>query len=184
MNSAKMFSSLHYAMHFPGEINSDLTGEGNLPQSPPPIYITYLNSTFVSRNSFNILNGHHSTMSVITAAHPSINKNDIGFILERYIRGLRSGELSSHCLLLRLLYGLLYGGNRLRLINTHSRSSLNRLLDRCLLDGLRVELLCRLGGLLNRSILNRCGCFVSSRNYEPSSVRHLCFHALHNRHDG
>jgi len=167
MNSAEVFSRLYYAMQFSGEINSDLTGEGNLPQSPPPVYITYLNTTFVSRNSFNILDGHaHSTMSVITAAHPSINKNDIGFILERYIRGLRSGELSSHCLLLRsgLLYGFLYGGNRLGLVDIHSRSSLNRLLDRCLLDGLRVELLCRLNWLNHGSLLDRCWGFVSARD--------------------
>lgn len=81
MNSAEMFSSLHYAVKFSGEINSDLTGEGNLPQSPPPIYITHHNTTFVSGNSFNIFDGHaHSTMSVITAAHPIISNIAIGFI--------------------------------------------------------------------------------------------------------
>ena len=167
MNSVEVFSSLYYAMQFSSEINSDLTGEGNLPQSPPPIYITHHNITFVSRNSFNIFNGHaHSTMSATTAAHPIINKSDIGFILERYIRGLRSSELRSHSLLLRsgLLYRLLYGGNRLGLVDIHSRSSLNRLLDRCLLDGLRVELLCRLGGLNDWSLLDRCWCFVSTRD--------------------
>ena len=162
MNSAEMFSSLHYAVHFPGEINSDLTGEGNLPQSPPPIYITHLTPTLVSRNSFNILDGHHSTMSVITAAHPSISNIAIGFILEWYIRGLRSGKLSSHCLLLRngLLYGLLYGGNRLRLINIHLCCSLHDLTLRHLLD----RCLHRLNRLDHGSLLNRCWCFVSARD--------------------
>ena len=81
MNSVEVFPSLYYTMKFSGEINSDLTGEGNLPQSPPPIYITYHNTTFVSGNSFNIFDGHaHSTMSVITAAHPIISNIAIGFI--------------------------------------------------------------------------------------------------------
>jgi len=163
MNSSEVFSSLYNAMQFPGKVDGDLTGEGNLPQSPPPIDITYHNPTFVSRNSFNILDGHaHSTMSATTAAHPIISNIAIGFILERYIRGLRTSELSSHCCLLRLnwnrlLYGFLYR-DRLRLIDIHSRSSLNRLLNRCLLN----RSLHRLNRLNNGSLLDRCWCFVST----------------------
>ena len=80
MDSVKMSTNGLHAQLLSGKVDCDLTGKGDFLTSPPPIYIVHSNPTSFSGNSFDILDGHHRTMSATTAAHPIINNIDIGFI--------------------------------------------------------------------------------------------------------
>ena len=81
MVAVKNPSRLFHSFNLPSEINSDLTGEGDLLSLPPPLDLIYFHPHSVSRNPFNIFDGHaHRTMSAIIAAHPMISNIAIGFI--------------------------------------------------------------------------------------------------------